>query len=146
MKLEKEIFEKIENSRYCLIITHINPDADTISSALALSNYMYEKKIKHKVYNSSKDIPRALDFLPKFDKITNQVPKFYDLVIFVDCAVADRVGIEVDDGVFIINIDHHQSNTNFGDINIVEDSKASTAEVLYNVFEKANRDISKNSG
>lgn len=139
-----EIFEKIDSSRYCLIVTHINPDADTISCALALSNYMYENRIKHKVYNESSVLPRALDFLPKFEKITNQVPKFYDLAIFVDCAVKDRVGLSLEEDVEIINIDHHQSNTLFGAINIVDDSKSSTAEVLYEVFESNNIKISKN--
>ncbi len=144
MKRNK-VFETIKDSRYCLIVTHINPDADTISCALALSNYMFEKGIKHKVFNESKELPRNLDFLPRFDKITDQVPKFYDLAVFVDCAVKDRVGLELEEGVKVINIDHHQSNSFFGDINIVDDSKSSTAEVLYEVFEKEEENISKNS-
>ncbi len=143
--MENSIFETIKNSRYCLIVTHINPDADTISCALALSSYMDENKIKHKVFNESSDLPSNLDFLPRFDKITDQVPKFYDLAVFVDCAVEDRVGLEVQKGVKIINIDHHQSNSFFGNINIVDDSKASTAELLYEVFEKENIPVSKNA-
>lgn len=139
-----KVFETINNSRYCLIITHINPDADTISCALALSNYMKEKGIKHKVFNESKNIPRNLDFLPLFDKITDQIPKFYDLAVFVDCAVKERVGMEVEKDVYIINIDHHQSNEFFGNINIVNDKKSSTAEVLYEVFENEEIKISKN--
>lgn len=139
-----KVFEMIKDCRYCLVVTHINPDADTISCALALSNYMYENKIKHKVFNESKNLPRNLDFLPMFDKITDQVPKFYDLAIFVDCAVKDRVGMDTTEGVKIINIDHHQSNSFFGCLNIVNDSKSSTAEVLYEVFEKENIAISKN--
>jgi phosphoesterase RecJ-like protein len=142
--MQNKVFEKINNARYCLIITHINPDADTISCALALSNYMYENKIKHKVFNESNVLPRSLDFLPKFDKITNQLPKFYDLAIFVDCAVKTRVGFELEDGIEVINIDHHQSNDFFGNINIVDDSKSSTAEVLYKIFEANNISISKN--
>jgi phosphoesterase RecJ-like protein len=143
--MENSIFETIKNSRYCLIVTHINPDADTISCALALSSYMDENKIKHKVFNESSDLPSNLDFLPRFDKITDQVPKFYDLAVFVDCAVEDRVGLEVQKGVKIINIDHHQSNSFFGNINIVDDSKASTAELLYEVFEKESIPVSKNA-
>lgn len=139
-----KVFEAIKESRYCLIVTHINPDADTISCALALSNYMKEKGIKHKVFNESKSLPRNLDFLPLFEKITDQVPKFYDLAVFLDCAVKDRVGLDIEKGVKIVNIDHHQSNSFFGDINIVDDAKASTAELLYEVFEAENINISKN--
>jgi phosphoesterase RecJ-like protein len=141
--LEKRIIESIKDARYILIVTHINPDADTISSALALSNFMYREKIKHKVYNDDINfLPRNLDFLPKFDKITSMIPKFYDLVIYVDCADENRTGFK-SDGIKVINIDHHKSNTSFGDINIVKANKASTAEVLYEVFEKAEISISK---
>jgi len=140
----KKAFDLIYNSRYILILTHLNPDADTISCALALSNYMYENKIKHKVFNKSKQLPRSLNFLSKFDKITNQLPEFYDLAIFVDCADKNRVGVNIDFNAKIINMDHHQSNTKFGDINIVNEEKASTAEVVYNFFEQNNIQLSKN--
>lgn len=66
----------IEKSRYILIITHVNPDPDSIGSALALSNLFYENRIKHKVFNISSDLPQNLDFIPRFDKITDQLPAF----------------------------------------------------------------------
>jgi len=140
----EDVLESINNSHYILILTHKNPDADTISCALAFSNYMYENKIKHKVFNNSDSLPRNLNFLPKFDKITNQIPKYYDLVIYVDCGDEKRVDIDIVEGTKIINIDHHQSNTMFGDINIVNDTKGSCAEVVFDFFDKNNLIISKN--
>jgi phosphoesterase RecJ-like protein len=128
----KQALNLIQNSHYILIVTHINPDADTISCALALSNYFSETKIKHKVFNKMKILPRNLDFLARFDKITDQLPKFYDLVIYVDCANKNS-----------INIDHHQSNNHFAIINIVQSDKASSAEVLYEFFETNNLTVSK---
>jgi len=143
--LSNRCFKAIDEARYILIITHISPDADTISSALAFSNYMIENKIKHKVYNvDTTTIPRGLNFLPNFDKITSILPKFYDLIIYMDSTDQRRAGFKAD-GIKTINIDHHKSNTNFGDINIVDPQKASTAELVYDIFEAANIDISKNS-
>jgi phosphoesterase RecJ-like protein len=142
--MQNRALELINSSHYVLILTHINPDADTISCALALSNYMYHQKIKHKVFNSVKQIPRVLDFLPRFDKITDQIPKFYDLVIYVDCADEKRVDIEILEDTKIINIDHHQSNTFFADVNIVNEYKASTAEVLFDFFKENKIEITKN--
>ena len=125
----------IEKSRYILIITHINPDADTISCALALSNYLFENKIKHKVFNiSCKNIPDNLNFLCRFDKITDQFPKFYDLAISVDCGSKQRFGFTLPNNIPLINIDHHKSNDDFGLVNIVDMNKASSAEVLYDFF------------
>jgi phosphoesterase RecJ-like protein len=139
----KQILNKIQNSRYILITTHINPDADTICSALALSNYFYNNKIKHKVFNQMDTLPKNFDFLNKFDKITHQLPKFYDLVIYVDCASKDRIGLQLDNNIPSINIDHHFSNTNFATINLVDSSKISATEVLYHFFEKNNLTITK---
>lgn len=135
--------ELIENSHYILILTHINPDADTLSCALALSNYFYDNKIKHKVFNKMSSLPRNVNFLSRFDKITDQMPKFYDLVIYVDCGDQNRPAIDIADDVDIINIDHHQSNDNFGKLNFVDDSKASTAEILYQFFISNNMKISQ---
>ena len=141
----KEALNLIKNSRYILVLTHINPDADTLSCALALSNYFYENNIKHKVVNKMDKLPRSVDFLNRFDKITTQLPKFYDLVIYVDCGDQDRPSIDIDNSVDIINIDHHQSNDSFGRYNFVDDTKASTAEVLYNFFIKNDMNISKDT-
>lgn len=141
----KEALDLIEKSRYILIVTHVNPDADTISSALALSNLFYENRIKHKVFNKSKDLPQCLDFIEKFDKITDQLPKFYDLIISVDCANNRRFGVQFPSDIPLINIDHHKSNDNFGNINIVDYNKSSTAEVLYDFFKFNGLYITKNS-
>jgi phosphoesterase RecJ-like protein len=142
--LYTKALELIKNSRYILIATHINPDADTLSCALALSNYFKENKIKHSIFNKMKSLPRSIDFLSNFHKISDQIPKFYDLIISVDCANLQRIGLDLDNNTNIINIDHHQSNDNFGIINIVDDTKASTAEVIYDFFDKNNLKISKN--
>ena len=135
----------IEQSRYILIITHVNPDADTISSALALSNFLFENKIKHKVYNVDTNIPSNLDFINRFDKITNQMPKQFDLAISVDCGSKHRFGFELDANIPLINIDHHKSNDDFGTINIVNYHKSSTAEVLYDFFKYNGLYITKNT-
>ncbi len=125
----------IEKARYILIVTHVNPDPDTISSALAFSNYFFKNKIKHKVFNiDTKNIPSRLDFLGRCEKITDIFPKFYDLIITVDCGNSSRPGFALPSDIPIINIDHHKSNDNFGVVNIVDANKASTAEIIYDFF------------
>jgi len=145
MSAYTKALELIEKSRYILIITHVNPDPDTISSALALSNLFFENKIKHKVYNISSDLPQNLDFIERFDKITDQLPKFFDLAISVDCGTYKRLGFTLDPSIPLINFDHHKSNNDFGDINIVDPMKSSTAEIVYDFFKHNGLYITKNS-
>ncbi|WP_419770673.1 MAG: DHH family phosphoesterase [Candidatus Marinarcus sp.] len=135
----------IEKSRYILIVTHVNPDADTIASALALSNYFLENKINHKVFNVGSDLPRNLDFINGYSKITNQLPKSYDLLISVDCGAKSRLGIDIPKNIPHINFDHHKSNDNFGTINLVDPFKSSTSEVVYDFFKFNGLYITKNS-
>ena len=140
----KKALELIHNSHYIVIISHINPDADTLSCALAMSNYLSEQKIKHKVFNKQADLPSSLDYLVGYNKITDQLPKSYDLAIYMDCGDINRPAITINENCKIINFDHHQSNDNFGFINFVDDSKASTAEILFHFFIKNDLTISKN--
>ena len=137
--------ELIEKSRYILIITHVNPDPDSIGSALALSNLFHENKIKHKVFNISSDLPTNLDFIPRFEKITNQLPVFFDLAISVDCGTYKRLGFELDSSIPLINFDHHKSNENFGLVNIVDPQKSSTSELIFDFFKHNGLYITKNS-
>ena len=137
--------ELIEKSRYILIITHVNPDPDSIGSALALSNLFYENRIKHKVYNVNSDLPQNLDFIPRFEKITDQLPTFFDLAISVDCGTYKRLGFELDPSIPLINFDHHKSNEKFGTVNIVDPMKSSTAELVYEFFKHNGLYITKNS-
>ena len=135
----------IEKSRYILIITHVNPDPDSIGSALALSNLFHENKIKHKVFNISSDLPQNLDFIPRFDKISDQLPAFFDLAISVDCGTYKRLGFELDSTIPLINFDHHKSNNNFGTVNIVDSQKSSTAELVFEFFKHNGLYITKDS-
>jgi len=137
--------ELIEKSRYILIITHVNPDPDSIGSALALSNLFHENKIKHKVFNISSDLPQNLDFIPRFEKISDQLPAFFDLAISVDCGTYKRLGFELDSSIPLINFDHHKSNNSFGAVNIVDAQKSSTAELVFEFFKHNGLYITKNS-
>lgn len=137
--------ELIEKSRYILIITHVNPDPDSIGSALALSNFFHENKIKHKVFNISSDLPQNLDFIPRFEKISDQLPAFFDLAISVDCGTYKRLGFELDSSIPLINFDHHKSNNSFGVVNIVDPMKSSTAELVFEFFKHNGLYITKDS-
>jgi phosphoesterase RecJ-like protein len=65
----------------------------------------------------------------------------FDLVIAVDCASFDRLGslgTAVAKRKFLINIDHHQSNTRYGDLNWISAREASTGELIFRLLQAAN--------
>ena len=69
----------------------------------------------------------------------------YDLIIAVDCGDEQRMGQAYADFPqpypTIVNIDHHITNTNFGDVNLVIQA-ASATEILTGVFEDIGIEIS----
>jgi phosphoesterase RecJ-like protein len=87
---------------------------------------------------------KYLDFLPNYDKVKQTLPKKIDLMISFDCGSFDRLGIERRD-YFLINIDHHISNTNYGDMNLIEADAASSSQVVFNILESNNVKIDKDT-
>ncbi len=140
----KEAFDKIKKASHIVLISHINPDGDALGSELGMYPILKRMNKKVTVVNKTKPLPDYLDFLPNFEKVTDKLPKSYDLMISFDCGSFDRLGIE-EKPPFLINFDHHVSNTRYGDINIIDPNAASTSEVIYNFAKANNIEIDKDS-
>lgn len=71
----------------------------------------------------------------------------YDLLIVLDCSDLEELGsvyeknTELFFDVPIINVDHHSSNEQFGEVNMVEITAASTSEIVYYMIEEWGKDI-----
>jgi len=129
----KEVNGLIDKYEKITILTHLNPDADTIGTALGLYGMLKNSGKQVEVVNQGINLPRHLDFLPYFSKIKNQIDYSDGLIITCDTGSIDRVGFELS-GREILNIDHHQSNTHFGTINVVDPLAVSASQVAYELF------------
>lgn len=141
--------DKILKSENIYIASHVRPDGDNLGSMLALGLAL--KKTDKKIYMVKTDpIPSDFMFLPGVQYIT-EIDNYdnIDLLIALDSSDAERLGHNrklVDKANFIINIDHHISNTNFGHINIVDSNSGSTAEIVFKMINILNIEIDKNIG
>ena len=144
MNFFKTVWEKIINANNILLVSHVNPDGDALGSELSLYSILKNMGKKVTVFNVTKPLPEYLDFLPNFNKVTNVLPNKVDLTISFDCGSFDRLGIEKKPS-FLINIDHHISNTNYGDINLIMPTYASTSQVVYELLKANNVKIDKES-
>lgn len=147
----KEIKEKIESSQNIIIAGHVNPDGDTIGAGLALYLGLTKKyNNKHIDFVLQDDVPKNISFLSgteNIKKVEDAKGTKYDLVIFVDSANMERVGKvqELIGDAFKINIDHHISNPNYGDINLVKNI-SSTSEIMYSLLKELDLEISLEMG
>ena len=127
---------KIDNHESITILSHLNPDADALGTALGIYSLLSQDKSKKvEVVNASTVLPQHLDFLPNFKKIKHKMDYKNSLVIACDCGSIDRLGFDLE-GRDILNIDHHQSNTDYGSVNIVIPEYASSSQVAFKVFQK----------
>ena len=128
----------LNNSQNVLIISHRQPDGDTIGSNLAL-NTAINQFFGIKGRSACADpIPFSLQFMPDCEKLHKKFNEDeIDLIISVDCSSFDQIKYQEKRPEFfkkkipLINIDHHTSNTNYGDLNLVDADAASTTIIIY---------------
>jgi len=129
----KELIDRYETIS---ILTHINPDADTIGTALGIYTLLKQNTTKKlEIINTSDFLPQYLDFLEHFGRFKKKMDFENSLVISCDCATVDRLGIDIK-GYEVLNIDHHQSNECYGSVNVVMPQYASASMVAYELFKE----------
>lgn len=138
-----QIDKKLKEAKNVAILTHRNPDWDTIGSAAALKEClkMNFPSITTTVVNIDW-VPEGLLYLDKIWKIENSLlERNFDLFIFLDIASVKLTGFFDENNFFLantINIDHHISNSYYWNINLVSTDKPSTTSVLYDFFSAMN--------
>jgi len=130
----EEVKVKIDNAESITILSHLNPDADALGTALGIYALLTQDKSKRvEIVNASTVLPLHLDFLPYFKKIKHHMDYKNSVIISCDCGSIDRLGFDLS-GRDIINIDHHKSNTNYGSINCVVPEYAASSQVAFALF------------
>ncbi|MCM8830922.1 MAG: bifunctional oligoribonuclease/PAP phosphatase NrnA [Candidatus Omnitrophica bacterium] len=138
-KVIKKITDTIKTNKSFLVTSHMSLEGDALGSELAL--YLLLKNLQKKVVICNNDpTPFIYKFLPATNFIKNKLyDRYFDVGIVLDCSDISRTG-KVKDYFnrvrLIINIDHHISNTYFGDINWVDTKASSTCQMLYTLFRK----------
>lgn len=148
----KEIVKLIKQSNSVLINCHKDPDPDSIGSALAMCNYLQTLDKNVSIVCPSPNLYKQISYLPSYDQIRSDVDfstldySKYDLMIILDTATIDRVTGNIETKSFPVKtivIDHHKTTIGYGDINLIDAEKTSTAEILFDLFEDWNVILTK---
>jgi phosphoesterase RecJ-like protein len=126
---------QLEAASSVVVTTHKRPDGDAISSMLAVYLGIGNNDIEIVPVLFDK-VPERFQFLPGASAIRHSIQSPYDMLIAVDCADYDRIGfpIEGEPPQIDLNIDHHPTNTNFAQINLVDPQAASATQLLYELM------------
>ncbi len=141
-KLKNKILSEIRRNRRFLAISHIDPDGDAVASLLLLGEIF--KKFKKDFVLFLKDkVPKKFNFLSGINLIKDKISNHkFDWIFTVDTPNPERVGVDI--STFrVINIDHHPSNTRYGEINWVVPKKTAVCVMIYELLKKAKVKITK---
>ncbi len=129
-----------------LILAHANPDGDTVGSSLAMFLTFKNLGINTKI--ACFDRIEKLNFLSGTEHfITDFNENDFDAFMFVDCGDKKMTRFHeskpriFSKNVVKINIDHHPTNDNFGEINFVQTEASSSAEIVFDLLKKLETQI-----
>ncbi|MDE7201946.1 MAG: bifunctional oligoribonuclease/PAP phosphatase NrnA [Lachnospiraceae bacterium] len=141
-----DLLEECKDAKTIFISGHVRPDGDCVSSCLAM--YMYLKKAlpETKVKVSLEEPAEVFRCIKGFDEIdsTFAVENEVDVFIALDCEKSrlGEAGEIFANAKKRINVDHHVSNERgCGDVNYVVPGYSSTAELVYDLFDRQYMDL-----
>ncbi len=142
----------IKQSKNIAIIAHKDPDGDCLGSLLGWRQILYEQYGKDgKVIEGyvEGEIPDSFKFLSDISTIrSTPSDDIYDVVFVLDASDLNRIGIM--NAVFnqakvTVCIDHHVTNKGFCEINLIDPSASSTGELVYELAQILDMQISPKS-
>ena len=142
------ILEEINKAETIVILTHENPDGDAMGSSLALYDAL--KNMGKNPDIIIPEYPRVFEFLPNANEIKKESSiEKYDLAISVDCATIKMLNgfaNYFENAKVKVSIDHHSTNTMFGDLNYVSPEAPACAQILIVVLEYFKVEVTKEIG
>lgn len=134
----KQASQLIQSAHRPLLICHVAPDGDAIGSMTGLGRALRQVGLDP-ILACADPIPAQFDYLPNFESVVREISDPFDLIISLDCSDLERIGhftqMQTFESTPLLNIDHHVTNLNFGDINLVDARASSTAEVVLKLLE-----------
>ncbi|MDZ7744145.1 MAG: DHH family phosphoesterase [Candidatus Saccharibacteria bacterium] len=159
MNLQKtdiaKIDELITDAGHIVIIQADNPDGDSLGTSLALEQLLGESGKEVTMY-CAVDVPSYLRYLSGWDRVTNELPKQFDLSIVVDASSSALLQKLFETGKDkqirkqpCIVLDHHETveePLEFATVLINEPSLSSTAELVYTIAKAIGLEVDETAG
>jgi phosphoesterase RecJ-like protein len=134
----RQVAETLNHSRRVFVASHAEPDGDAIGSLVAMGLALEAARKTVTFYNQTAT-PAVYRFLPAVERISADPAacRDCDVAVIIDCGNLERIGRAaqlVRQLPMVINIDHHVTNTRFGDLQLVDSGASSSAEVVYRLI------------
>ena len=129
------IADAIRSHDRFVVVTHENPDGDALGSLRATTLALQALRKDVVAYlASAAPTPAEYRFLD-LSELQRELPADMEerVLVAVDCASERRIGPDdpaVSRAKLVLDVDHHHDNSRFGDVNLIDASASSTAEMV----------------
>jgi len=140
-RARKAAWQALTGGLPAVLTSHVRVDGDAVGSVLALWHGLRAAGVGAYVFLEG-PVSEMFDFLPGIDERSRSldgVPETCNVVV-VDCGSYGRIGSAAEALLRrgpVINIDHHDGNTMFGDVNYVDPAASSCGEMVYAMLKDA---------
>jgi len=134
--MRDKVLAVIREKRRFLITSHQHPDGDSTGSALALQHILRRLSKEALVINTD-PVPFNLTRMPLLEnwivrsELPEDFPSGYDAVFILECPNPDRTGYAGLDRGLIVNLDHHLSNSGYGNVVVIEPEAACLGKIIF---------------
>jgi bifunctional oligoribonuclease and PAP phosphatase NrnA len=130
-----QIRDAILRRQRFLITSHARPDGDSIGSQLAMA-FALDELGKHVQIVNADPAPDHYQGFPGMHRIeiAAEVKADADAVIVMECSDLSRTGVAGLDAEFVVNIDHHAGNRQYGTLNWYDETAAACGEMVFDLI------------
>ena len=130
----KQIADAIRTRQRFVLSSHARPDGDSIGSQLAMAYALRAMGKSADIVNADPAPPPIMQFPGVPDiRIAPAVDGDYDAAIIMECGDLSRTGVTGLERYFVVNIDHHQGNANYGAVNWFDANAAACGEMVFDL-------------
>lgn len=138
----RELIDALNRVQQPVIAGHINPDVDAMGAMLAMARSLPGRgSIALPRGHVGKKVAFMRNLAPEVPVADEAYQAAADAIIALDTATTSRVNINGDwEAIadrFVINIDHHITNGDYGRINWIVDDASSTSEMVFHLLRAA---------
>src|SRR5215469_3657290 len=133
-----QVLNEIRRRERFVLTSHARPDGDAVGSTLACCEILRQMGKRAEVVLRD-GVPRVYQQLPFAGRVTHaaEVNGDFQAAILLECDSIQRTRLEGLERQFLINIDHHRSGRNFGNVNWIDPKAVATAELVYKLAKGA---------
>ncbi len=126
-----EVAEFLKTLERVAVTTHVGADGDAIGASAALVRLMRSMGAAA-IFCHAEEVPNYLRWLLP-DEVFRELPEGHDLLV-VDTSRSDRTGVPVPEAGVRLNLDHHEDNPLYAEVNLVNSRAAASAEIVADLY------------